>query len=259
MAKNLLQKIIKKENQSDIDFSIISEEIKKGHLATFGKDYVTKKNSFAPSKVVYGEGHCARYWYLAFEGGNLFENKSDAQSLANMNSGSDAHTRIETVLKDSSILEWSEEWVTHDDPPINGKMDALLKINDEYVAMELKTTRDDVFNYHKQNNHATAYHIEQVLIYMKILNLKYGAIVYENKNTHEIFTVPITITQERKDFINYLFDWMQRVKKAFDEKQLPERAYRKNSKICQSCPLEKVCDEREPGVIKIERRKELGK
>jgi CRISPR/Cas system-associated exonuclease Cas4 (RecB family) len=94
---------------------------------------------------------------------------------------------------------------------------------------------------------------------MKILNLKYGVIVYENKSTHEILSIPVTVTEERKEFINYLFDWMQRVKKAFDEKQLPERAYRKNSKICQACPLEKVCDERGPGVIKIERRKELGK
>jgi CRISPR/Cas system-associated exonuclease Cas4 (RecB family) len=259
MAKNLLQKIIKKKEALEIDFSVISQELEKGHLSTLGKSYITQKKTFAPSQIVYGQGHCARYWYLAFEGGNLFENKNDGISLANMDSGTKAHKRIENALVDSSILEWSEQNVTYEDPPIGGKMDALLKIDGEYVAMEFKTTRDDVFNYHKQNNHATGYHIEQVLIYMKILNLKYGAIVYENKNTHEIFTVPITVTEERKEFINYLFDWMQRVKKAFDEKQLPERAYRKNSKVCQSCPLEKVCDEREPGVIKIERRKELGK
>jgi CRISPR/Cas system-associated exonuclease Cas4 (RecB family) len=259
MAKNLLSKIIKKQEPLEIDFSIIANEIQKGHVEAFGKSYVTKKNTFAPSKIVYGEGHCARYWYLAFEGGNLFENKNDGTSIANMNSGTDAHNRIEKALANSSILEWSEEYVSCEDPPINGKMDALLKVNEEYVAMELKTTRDDVFNYHKQNNHATGYHIEQVLIYMKVLNLKYGVIVYENKNTHEIFTVPVTVTQERKDFINYLFDWMRDVRKAFDEKHLPERAYRKNSKVCQSCPLEKVCDERDPGVIKIERRKEIGK
>jgi len=259
MASTLLKKLIKKQEPLEIDFSIIAEEIEKGHLKTLGKSVVTKKNSFAPSKVVYGDGHCPRYWYLAFEGGNLFENKNSGTSLANMDSGSKAHKRIENALKDSTILEWSEGDIKNEDPPIFGKMDALLKISDEYVAMELKTTRDDVFNYHKQNNHATGYHIEQVLIYMKILNLKYGAIVYENKSTHEILTIPITVTEERKEFINYLFDWMKRVKKAFDEKQLPERAYRKNSKICQACPLEKVCDSREQGVIKIERRKELGK
>jgi transketolase len=39
--------------------------------------------------------------------------------------------------------------------------------------------------------------------------------------------------------------------------QLPERGYRKDSKVCGSCPVEKVCDSRDKGVIKIERRKEL--
>jgi hypothetical protein len=27
--------------------------------------------------------------------------------------------------------------------------------------------------------------------------------------------------------------------------------------VCKSCPIEKVCDSRDKGVIKIERRKEL--
>jgi hypothetical protein len=50
---------------------------------------------------------------------------------------------------------------------------------------------------------------------------------------------------------------MQKTYKAFQDKQLPERAYRVGSKVCGSCPLEKVCDSRETGVIKIERRKEI--
>jgi hypothetical protein len=50
---------------------------------------------------------------------------------------------------------------------------------------------------------------------------------------------------------------MRKVKKAFDDQQLPERGYRKDSKVCKSCPIEKVCDSKDKGVIKIERRKEL--
>lgn len=258
MAKNILKKIVKKKDV-EIDLSIIADKIHEGHIKEYDKSGPGKKYTFAPSKVVYGDGRCPRYWYLAFEGGNLFENKNDGISFANMNSGTDAHKRIEKSLSHTDILEVSESEIKYDDPPIYGKMDALLKINDEYIAMELKTAKDDIFHYHKQNNHATGYHIEQVLIYMKVLGLKYGAVVYENKNTYEICSIPVTVTQEHKDFIEYLFDWMKQVKKAFDEKQLPERGFRKNSKVCQSCPLEKVCDERGDGVIKIERRKELGK
>ena len=256
MAKGLVKKMVKKEPDT-IDFSIIEKEIVDGHVRAYAKNYCATKKTFAPSSLVYGNGMCARYWYLAFEG-NEFENKTDGQSFANMNSGTDAHTRIiENVLKDSEIMEWYEQYVTCDDPPINGKMDALLKIDNNHVAMELKTAKDEGFNYHKATNTASRYHIEQILIYMKILNLQYGAIVYENKNTHEILSIPVVVQQKHVEFINYLFDWMRRVKKAFDDKQLPERGYRKDSKICKGCPLEKVCDSRDKGVIKIERRKEL--
>jgi CRISPR/Cas system-associated exonuclease Cas4 (RecB family) len=256
MAKNLLSKIIKKQSY-DIDYSIISQKIYEGFVKVNGEGKFNTKKSFAPSQLVYGQGHCPRYWYLAFEG-NYFENKNDGIQIAKMNTGTDAHNRIEAALKQTDILEWSEQTVTSDDPPISGKMDALLKIDDKLVAMELKTATDEAFNYHKQNNHATGYHIEQILIYMKILNLQYGVIVYSNKSSSEILSIPIVVEQKHVDFIEYLFDWMKQVKTAFDNKTLPERGYRKDSKVCQACPLEKVCDSREKGDIKIERRKELG-
>lgn len=256
MAKNLISKIIKKQSY-DLDFSVIAQKIYEGYVKVNGDGKVDKKKTFAPSKVVYGEGHCPRYWYLAFEGGNFFENKNDGIAIAKMNTGTDAHKRIEAALRQTDIIEWAEEWVAFDDPPINGKMDALLKIDDKQVAMELKTATDEAFNYHKQHNHATGYHIEQILIYMKILNLKYGVIVYSNKSSSEIISIPVILEDKHVEFINYLFDWLRTVKKAFDDKQLPERGYRKDSKVCKACPLEKVCDSRDKGVIKIERRKEL--
>jgi hypothetical protein len=92
---------------------------------------------------------------------------------------------------------------------------------------------------------------------MKILKQQVGAIVYENKNTHEILVIPVVANEDYVKFIDYFFDWMRKVKKAFDDQELPERGYRKDSKVCKSCPIEKVCDSRDKGVIKIERRKEL--
>jgi hypothetical protein len=92
---------------------------------------------------------------------------------------------------------------------------------------------------------------------MKILKQQVGAIVYENKNTHEILVIPVVANEDYVKFIDYFFDWMRKVKKAFDDKELPERGYRKDSKVCKSCPIEKVCDSKDKGVIKIERRKEL--
>ena len=167
MAKDLIKKMIKRE-ENTIDFSIISKEIIDGHVRAYARNKFDTKKTFAPSSLVYGNGMCPRYWYLAFEG-NMFENKTDGQSFANMNSVTDAHTRInEKALNGSEILEWAEQYITCDDPPINGKMDALLKFDGKQVAMELKTAKEDSFHYHKVKNTATRYHIEQILIYMTI-------------------------------------------------------------------------------------------
>lgn len=258
MTKGIIKKIMIKKD-SEIDLNKIIDHIYEGQFRSNTKEWksFTKKKTFGPSTLVYGQGHCARYWYLAFEG-NEWENKNTGKNYATMNSGSDRHTRLQEALKEAGVLEWSEKTVTYSDPPIYGFADAMVNIDENKVLLEIKTTTDESYRYHVQSNSASRYHIEQLLIYMKILKQQVGAIVYENKNTNEILVIPVVAKQEHIDFINYLFDWMRKVKKAFDDKQLPERGYRQNSKICKGCPVEKVCDSREKGDIKIERRKELG-
>jgi hypothetical protein len=44
---------------------------------------------------------------------------------------------------------------------------------------------------------------------------------------------------------------MREVRKAWEDKLLPTKNYRSNSKICKSCPLAKVCAEAGEGDIKI--------
>jgi hypothetical protein len=53
------------------------------------------------------------------------------------------------------------------------------------------------------------------------------------------------------------FQWMRDVRKAWEDKTLPTKNYRSNSKICKSCPIKKACAEADVGVIKIESLKEL--
>lgn len=257
MSKNLVKKVVTKK-ETELDLTKIIDHIYDGQFKANTRDWksFTKKKTFSPSTLVYGNGYCPRYWYLAFEG-NEWENKNTGLNYATMNSGSDRHTRLQEALKESGILEWTEQVMQYDDPPIFGYADAMVKIDDKLVLLEIKTTTDESYRYHVQTNTASRYHIEQLLIYMKILKQQVGAIVYENKNTYELFVVPVVANQSHIDFVNYWFDWMKKVRKAFDDKQLPERGYRQNSKVCKGCPVEKICDSREKGDIKIERRKEL--
>jgi CRISPR/Cas system-associated exonuclease Cas4 (RecB family) len=258
MAKGLLKKVLHKEEDNSIDLSkiidIINEGYVKNELPKF--ENPIKKKSFSPSKLVWNEGVCPRFWYLAFEG-NMWENKSDGPSIANMQSGNDGHERINLALKNQGIVKWAEKDIICNDPPIYGRGDGMYVIDGEDILVEIKTTNDRNFEYRKQSKTASNSNRMQLLIYMKILKHKMGVIIYENKNTHELLAIPVIPTKEDVEEVNKMFDWMRRVRKAFDDKQLPERVSRQGTKMCAECPVEKVCDSREKGVIKIEKRKDF--
>ncbi|MFZ9242570.1 MAG: CRISPR-associated protein Cas4 [Sediminibacterium sp.] len=259
MAKGLLKKIRQsEESPKEADEFINSDEIidsiKKGYEAQ-RSDQFKKRDSFTPSGLVYGPGLCPRYWYLYFEG-NQANNNTDWYGVANMDSGSDRHKRIQTAMKHGKILIDDEVVIKSEDPPLSGKSDALIVWNDKEIITEIKTVNENSFMYMKKPRN---YHIEQLLIYMKILNHSFGYLIYENKNSHELRFFPIRVNQKYKDFMKYFFDWMQRVRKSFVDKQLPENPYRNkyDNKTCKSCEFLKACEQKPVGDIKIESRKEL--
>lgn len=224
----------------------------------YRKDNVPKhqtKKSFAPSTLVWGHGVCPRYWYLAFEGNTFYEEKSGL-SITNMDSGTDRHKRIQQALEDSGILIENERKTTYDSPPIYGYVDSFINWKGVEYILEIKTCPDDAFNRHKSTRSASSYHILQLLIYMKIYKKNRGIIMYENKNTHELLVVPVNVTRQQIDFVNYMFDWMKEVYGAWEAKTIPMVPFRSNDiKICQSCPLQQACKAAPEGDIKIAKRK----
>jgi CRISPR/Cas system-associated exonuclease Cas4 (RecB family) len=216
-----------------------------------------KKKSFSPSKIVWNEGVCPRFWYLAFKDGKFINKYDSGKNIANMENGTAAHERIQSALETSGIQVGSEEWVKCEDPPIVGKLDSRIEWEDKDFLVEIKTCTEEAFQRHKKNNSASNYHVLQLLIYMKILKKKYGMILYENKNSQDILVIPVNITQKHVDFVDYLFDWMREVHSAIEEEKLPEVPFRSNDiKICQKCALQEVCKTYPKGDIKIARRKD---
>lgn len=260
MTKNLLKQImIKPEDESHIfDTKSLIEKINSGYIAKRGPKHQIKK-TFAPSTIVWGHGECARYWYLAFEG-NVFESNDTPYGVANMNSGTLSHERIQQAMLDAEVAvvyfdddgkPTTEFKVTHNDPPIFGWGDAMLKINDEEIIGEIKTMQSDAFEYYKTHNKPKTGHLMQLLIYMKILGKAKGALIYENKNSHELLIFPIEVNDQYIRWINNTFDWLRTVRKAWQDKTMPQKNYRSNAKICKGCPLKTACLVAEPGVIKI--------
>lgn len=253
MAKNLLQQVMVKAEEtakkSFLDTNELIKKIQHGYIAKRGEKFQQKK-SFAPSTIAYSHGECPRYWYLAFEGA-LFQDNADAYGGANMTNGTKSHERIQQAMDDAGILKDSEFKVTWEDPPIFGFGDVILDWGGEDLLGEIKTMPNEGFEYRKAAGKPKVGHLIQLLIYMRILNKTKAVLIYENKNNHDLLVLPVEINDYYVRWVNQAFDWMKTVRKAWEDKTLPEKNYRSNSKICKTCPIRAVCDEAGKGELKI--------
>ena len=225
------------------------EKIQHGYIAKRGPKH-TQKKTFAPSTIAFGHGECPRYWYLAFEG-TTFEDNADAYGGANMTAGTKSHERIQQAMADADILIDSEFKVTWNDPPIFGFGDVILDWGGEELLGEIKTMPMEGFEYRKAAGKPKLGHLIQLLIYMRILNKTRAVLIYENKNNHDLLILPVEINDYYVRWVNQTFEWMRTVRKAWEEKKLPEKNYRSNSRICKTCPLRATCDVAGKGEIKI--------
>jgi CRISPR/Cas system-associated exonuclease Cas4 (RecB family) len=250
--KNLLESVMLKEGKHPahpVNPDELVEKIKSGYVAGRGPRHQQKK-TFAPSTIAYGHGECARYWYLAFDGGT-FEDNADAFAGANMTNGTKSHERIQKAMGDAGFLIDSEFKIINADPPIFGYGDVMLDWQGKELLGEIKTMMNEGFEYRKLNRKPKPGHLIQLLIYMKILQKRSAVLIYENKNNHELLVIPVDINDYYIKWVNDAFDWMRTVRKAWVDRTLPEKNYRSNSKICKTCPLAKVCADAGKGDVKI--------
>jgi CRISPR/Cas system-associated exonuclease Cas4 (RecB family) len=249
MAKNLIKQVMVRQKQSAINVDGLIEKIQSGYLVDRGPKH-QKKKSFSPSSIAYGHGECPRYWYLAFDGAE-FADDADAYAVANMSNGTLSHDRIQTAMEKAGILKDKEVKVVYDDPPIFGFADGVIDWNSYEYPIEIKTMREESFQYRKTSNEPPDYHLIQLLIYMKIMKKEKGLFIYESKNSHELHIIPVEVNDEYIKWIDNAFDWMRTVRKAWEDRELPTKPYRSNSKICKGCPLKSTCDSSDKGTIKI--------
>jgi len=250
--KNLISEVMERppaRKPSSLDPEGLALKIQEGYTSKRGPKFQQKK-SFAPSTVAYSHGECARYWYLAFSGG-IFEDDADAFAGANMTNGTKSHERIQQAMADADILLDSEFKVISNDPPIFGYGDVLLDWQGEALLGEIKTMMNEGFEYRKINRKPKTGHLVQLLIYMKIMNKKKSVLIYENKNNHELLVLPVEMNEYYQKWVDEAFQWMRDVRKNWEDKKLPIKNYRSNSKICKTCPLSKVCADAGKGEVKM--------
>lgn len=239
-----------KLNHGIIDGKKLVEELERAY-DTFNETKDRTKTSFSPSQIGYGYGKCPRYWFIAFSGAEFVQD-ADAKSIANMQVGTAAHDRLGELFKRSNfdIIDIEQE-VTNEYPPIRGFIDIILNRAGEPVIGEIKTTRYEAFLHRQAKMEAPIYHLIQILIYMRIKNIKNGFFLYENKNTQELLAIPV-VYEDYEELIDTVWQWMEEVYDNFKAETLPKRPWRKNKKECQECPVRSVCwDELEEGTSEL--------
>jgi CRISPR/Cas system-associated exonuclease Cas4 (RecB family) len=199
----------------------------------------TKKKSFAPSSLGYS-GSCPRYWYYAFNGAE-FVYENDATSIANMDAGSASGERIANLLDKAGLLVEAEVKAISEDPPIFGYIDAMVKWKGEVIPAEVKTTKSETWQMRATNNTVPGYQLVQLLIYMHVTNTERGFFITENKNTHELFILPVRMTDEHRALLEKIFDWMRTVKDNAENGELPNRPFTKASMQCKGCAIKDTC------------------
>jgi CRISPR/Cas system-associated exonuclease Cas4 (RecB family) len=257
MAKSLLQQVMLKKassipglKPSFVDKEALIEKIQSGYTINRVDKFQTKK-TFAPSTIAYSHGECPRYWYLAFTGANFTDN-ADAYGGANMTAGTKSHERIQAAMGNvPGLLVDSEFKITYENPPIFGYGDVMLNFEEQEILGEIKTMPHEGFEYRKTAGKPKAGHLVQLLIYMKIKNKNKAILIYENKNNHELLIFPVELNQYTFEWVENAFEWMRIVRKAWEDKTLPEKNYRSNSKICKTCPIREACNLAGSGEIKI--------
>jgi CRISPR/Cas system-associated exonuclease Cas4 (RecB family) len=253
MAKNFLQEVMIKaaaQTKSFVDKDALVAKINSGYTINRVDKFSTKK-TFAPSTIAFSHGECPRYWYLAFEGG-IFQDNADAYGGANMTAGTKSHERIQSAMGNvPGFLIDSEFKITYPDPPIFGYGDVMLNWEGEELLGEIKTMPMEGFEYRKKVGKPKAGHLIQLLIYMKIKKKAKAVLIYENKNNHDLLILPVEVNDYYRQWVDNAFEWMRTVRRSWENKELPTKNYRSNSKICKTCPLSNVCADAGTGSVKI--------
>jgi CRISPR/Cas system-associated exonuclease Cas4 (RecB family) len=203
----------------------------------------TKKQSFAPSGLGYS-GSCPRYWYYAFQGAD-FVYDTAATAMQNMNAGTDSGARLAKLLEKSGILIEAEQEVntigSDTLPPIRGYIDAVVDWKDSEVVVEIKTCKSSTWNSRVATNSVPGYQMIQLLIYMYVTGHDRGFFMTENKDTHELFILPVKMDEKNKALVEKVFDWMRLVKKNSEDGELPTRPFNKSSYQCKGCAVRDTC------------------
>jgi len=168
-----------------------------------------------------------------------------AQTLRKFDNGNDMHERYGVYFENANILSGKEIVVKKDEPPISGRLDAILNISNTLFVCELKSIHSYGFKQIYKTKVGKPEHISQLQVYMDITGINNGLLVYENKDDQEFVALHCTLD---KELIKQLYAKLFSVLEYLKIGKLPSRCifcsilkpnvYCSYTKICSS--MEKI-------------------
>lgn len=253
MARSIVSNLKFKKSLGKFNPDEFAVMLDNAYLDLKRKDGEMTKKSFSPSSFGYGHGNCPRYWYMAFNG-VVFIDENDAIAVANMEQGTQAHERLQNLIKKMPGFVAEEQEILNEYPPIKGFIDIIMSFDGEEVIGEIKTAKQENWDTRQAEMKPSVNHLLQLLTYMKLRNAKEGFFIYENKNTQEILVIPVQMNEKNTKIINDTFIWLCEVWDNFKDGDIPMRPFTKSQSACKYCPIKKACwDKSAPaGTVQIE-------
>lgn len=191
-------------------------------------------------------GDCPRsIWY--YQMGADFTPFS-GEVMRKMDNGTDAHTRIQRYLKGMGVLVRAEGAVNYDiakpAPKIGvvGSCDGVIKDVGKEKLLEFKTAMSWSYNQVVKNKAPLKGHFEQWNLYSYGDRIWEGIILYENKDTQQLF--PILVKFDKAVFNNTI-EKFKLVQTHIKLGRPPDRpAKGMSDKACLYCNYKDICWER---------------
>jgi len=130
------------------------------------------------------------------------------------------------------------EEVRVNDPEYNfrGNVDAIIKIDDEHYVLDYKSMNSFSF---KRFTKPYQKHIVQVNIYLWLLGLNKGFLLYENKDNQEIRMSPV---EKNEKLISQIKTRAKELNALLKSKKLPQRKHdSKSASECRNCLYRGLC------------------
>lgn len=149
--------------------------------------------------------------------------------------GHDMHRRYQRLFEEMGMLVGAEVEVYRQFPPIKGSSDGILRkpFSEQLYVLELKTINSQGYRaiLAPHPHHAT-----QTNLYMGLLEIHRGVVLYENKDTQEFKVYEIEFDHEEW---NTLLHRMAEAQGAYERRVLPPKI--EEYSVCQTCPFLEIC------------------